>query len=182
MKRRHRPDAGAAEDPKMRTGMFTSGIVLIRDEREIALFFTGGKHAGENLSDVLAKRAAELESPIQMRDGLSRNLRKEFEVILARCNAHARRGFVDVAAKFPDQCRHVLEIFAEVYKNDALAREQKLSPEERLVFHQARSGPVMKKLEQWLHEQVDEKKVEENSGLGQAIQYTQKYWAQLTLK
>jgi transposase len=181
MKRRRGPDAAAPEDPKMRTGMFTSGIVSIRDERQIALFFTGGKHAGENLSDVLAQRAAELEAPIQMCDGLSRNLPKEFEVILARCNAHARRGFVDVASKFPEECRHVLEIFAEVYKNDAIAKQQKMSPEERLSFHQAHSAPVMKNLEAWFHEQLADKKVEENSGLGQAIQYTKKHWAQLTL-
>ena len=181
MKQRRRPDARAAEDPKTRTGMFTSGIVSIEGDREIALFFTGGKHAGENLRDVLAQRAAELETPIQMCDGLSRNLPKEIEVILARCNAHARRGFFDVASRFPEECRHVLELFAEVYKNDAMAKEQKMSLEERLAFHQAHSGPVMKKLEDWLHEQMDGKKVEENSGLGQAIQYTIKHWAQLTL-
>ena len=181
MKQRRRPDAGAPEDPKTRTGMFTSGIVSIEGDREIALFFTGSKHAGENLSDVLAQRAAELETPIQMCDGLSRNLPKEFEVILARCNAHARRGFFDVESRFPEECQHVLEIFAEVYKNDSLAKEQKMSPEERLAFHQLHSGPVMKKLEDWLHEQMDGKKVEENSGLGQAIQYTIKHWEQLTL-
>jgi transposase len=181
MKRRRGAAAVVPEDPKMRTGIFTSGIVSIREGREIALFFTGGKHAGENLRDVLAQRAAELGPPIQMCDGLSRNLPKGFEVILARCNAHARRGFVDVATKFPVECRYVLETFAEIYVNDALAKEQKLSPEERLSFHQVRSGPVMEKLEHWLNGQIDEKKVEPNSGLGQAIKYTIKHWAPLTL-
>ena len=181
MKSRRERAAIVPEDPKMRTGIFTSGIVSIREGREIALFFTGGKHAGENLRDVLAQRAAELGPPIQMCDGLSRNLPKEFEVILARCNAHARRGFVDVASKFPEECRYVLETFAEVYRNDALAKEQKLSAEERLSLHQVRSGPVMKELEHWLNEQIDEKKVEPNSGLGQAIKYTIKHWAPLTL-
>ena len=181
MKQRRRPEAGASEDPKTRTGMFTSGIVSIQGDRQIALFFTGNKHAGENLNAVLAQRAAELENPIQMCDGLSRNLPKDFEVILGRCNAHARRGFFDLETRFPEECRHVLEMFAEVYKNDAAAKEQKMSPEERLAFHQLLSGPVMKRLEDWLHEQMDEKKVEENSGLGQAIGYTIKHWDQLTL-
>lgn len=181
MKSRRRDAAIVSEDPKMRTGIFTSGIVSIREGREIALFFTGGKHAGENLRDVLAKRAAELGPPIQMCDGLSRNLPKEFEVILAGCNVHARRNFVDVASKFPEECRYALETFAEIYRIDALAKEQKLSAEDRLSLHQARSGPVIKKLEQWLHEQMDEKKVEPNSGLGQAIKYTIKHWMPLTL-
>jgi transposase len=168
-------------DPKTRTGIFTSGIVSIREDREIALFFTGGKHAGENLSDVLAKRAAELRPPIQMCDGLSRNLSKEFEVVLAGCNIHARRNFVDVADDFPDECRYVLETFREVYKNEAVTKEQGMSGEERLVFHKAETGPLMEKLNQWLHEQIDEKKVEPNSGLGDAIKYTIKHWGPLTL-
>ena len=36
MKQRGRPGSGAPEDPKTRTGMFTSGIVSIQDERQIA--------------------------------------------------------------------------------------------------------------------------------------------------
>jgi transposase len=49
-----------------RTGTFTSGIVSIWREWRIALYFTGWKHAGENLADVLKQRAAELKAPIQM--------------------------------------------------------------------------------------------------------------------
>jgi transposase len=177
MKARRNPEA----DPKTRTGIFTSGIVSIRGGREIALFFTGGKHAGENLTDVLAKRAVELSPPIQMCDGLSRNLPKEFEVILAGCNIHARRNFVDVAADFPDECRYVLETFREVYRNEAMTKDQGMSAEERLAFHKAETGPVMEKFNQWLHEQLDEKKVEPNSGLGDAIKYTIKHWGPLTL-
>jgi transposase len=168
-------------DPKTRTGIFTSGIVSIREGREIALFFTGGKHAGENLNDVLAKRDGELSLPIQMCDGLSRNLPKEFEVILAGCNIHARRNFVDVADDFPDECRYVLETFREVYKNEAITKDQEMSGQERLAFHKAETGPVMEKFNQWLHEQLDEKKVEPNSGLGDAIKYTIKHWGPLTL-
>ena len=181
MKARRNPESTTSADPKTRTGIFTSGIVSIREGRQIALFFTGGKHAGENLNDVLAKRAAELRPPIQMCDGLSRNLPKEFEVILAGCNVHARRNFVDVAARFPDECRYVLETFREVYKNDALAQGQGMSAEERLAFHKAESGPLMEGFNHWLHEQIDEKKVEPNSGLGEAIKYTIKHWEPLTL-
>jgi len=38
----------------------------------------------------------------------------------------------------------------------------------------------MDDLEQWLKEQISEKKVEPNSGLGQAIKYMQKHWYALT--
>jgi len=35
-----------------RTGVFTSGIVSIGEGQRIGVYFTGRKHAGENLADV----------------------------------------------------------------------------------------------------------------------------------
>ena len=49
-----------------RTGTFTSGIVSIVGAWTIALYFTGWKHAGENLAEVLKQRVRELPAPIQM--------------------------------------------------------------------------------------------------------------------
>jgi transposase len=175
------PTEECAEEQSERTGVFTSGIVSTREGRRIALFFTGRKHAGENLADVLSQRASELGPPIQMCDALSRNPPKEFQVILANCIAHGRRKFVEVVENFPEECRYVLEQLREVYKNDALAREQGMSPEQRLHFHQVKSGPRMKDLEAWFKKQFAERKVEPNSGLGEAILYMQKYWDKLTL-
>ena len=174
------PERG--KDALKRTGIFTSGIVSTTSEgRTIALFFTGRRHAGENLAEVLRHRAADLSAPIQMCDALSRNEPKGLETILANCNAHGRRQFVEVAENFPDECRHVLLILKEVYKNDAIARKQSLSPQERLDFHQAESGPLMDHLKEWLTQQLNDRLVEPNSGLGEAITYMLKHWDKLTL-
>ena len=166
-----------------RTGTFTSGIVSIWRERRIALYFTGWKHAGENLSDVLKRRAAELGAPIQMCDALSRNTPKlpGVEVLLANCLAHGRRQVVDVAANFPEECRYVLETLGKVYRTDAQARERQLSPECRLLLHQEHSAPLMDELHQWLKNQFAEHKTEPNSGLGKAISYLLRHWPELTL-
>jgi hypothetical protein len=164
-----------------RTGTFTSGIVATRDGRRIALFFSGHQHAGENLKDVLNRRAAERGAPIQMCDALARNLPGELQTILANCLAHGRRRFIDEVHRFPEECRHVLESLAVVYKNDALARAQQLSPQARLELHQAHSGPVMEELHVWLVRQFDQRLVEPNSALGGAIRYLLKHWAKLTL-
>lgn len=169
------------EENSERTGIFTSGIVSTRAGQKIALFFTGRKHAGENLTDVLAQRAQEKGPPIQMCDGLERNLPKEFQTIMGNCLLHARRKFVDVTPQFPDECRYLLETLREVYKHDAFCRRQQMSAEERLAYHQAHSRPLMEKLEKWLDEQFAERKVEPNSGLGQAITYMKKRWNRLTL-
>jgi transposase len=119
-----------------------------------------------------------------MCDALARNMPKlhnALEVIVSHCLAHGRRRFVEVTPNFPEACRHVLEALGEVYHHDALAHERDLSPEERLRFHQQHSGPVMEQLHTWLQAQLDEKKVEPNSGLGGAITYLLKYWVRLTL-
>lgn len=167
-----------------RTGVFTSGIVSTSQGRSIALYFTGRQHAGENLADVLAERAAELPAPIQMCDALSRNVPKMgpgAEILLANCIAHGRRQFVEVADNFPDECRYVLEMLGRVYGNDAEARERGLSPEQRLELHRERSAPVMDELHHWLEQQLAERKTEPNSGLGKAITYLLRHWRPLTL-
>jgi len=172
---------GEGTDADQRTGLFTSGVVALRDGHRVALFFSGRQHAGENLAGVLKLRASELPPPIQMCDALSRNLPGELKTILAHCLAHARRQFVDVYDRFPEQCRHLLEALAVVYRNDAIARERQLSPEARLQWHQQESRPTMQQLHDWLKRQLDEKLTEPNSALGGAIRYMLKHWEKLTL-
>jgi hypothetical protein len=180
-KRREKAIAEGEIDPGQRAGIFTSGIVSMEQKRQIALFFTGNKHAGENLCDVLARRAKELGAPIQMCDAQSANTSGDFETILAYCLVHARRKFVDVANSFPEECEFVINLLGEVYENEAQAKKRRLDPEQRLRFHQDSSGPVMDQLKEWLEEQFTERKVEPNSPLGQAIDYMRKRWEELTL-
>jgi transposase len=174
-------DDSVSKETSDRKGMFTSGIVSSKGDRQIALFFSGRKHAGENLADVLAERVQALAAPIQMCDALTRNLPAELETIVAHCLAHGRRRFVEVADRFPEECRYVLESLAVVYRNDAITRERKLSPSARRHFHQAQSGPTMEKLHVWLGRQLEDRRVEPNSSLGGAISYLLKHWERLTL-
>ena len=174
----HTNAGGAGETRK---GVFTSGIVSKTGDHQIALFFTGHKHAGENLFELLQQRSSELGPPIQMCDALSRNLPAELRTLLAHCMAHGRRRFVNVAGSFPAECLHVLEILKDVYRHDAIAKGRGMSPEERLRFHQDQSGPKMAELQVWMETQITQRKVEPNSGLGEAIAYMRKHWDQLTL-
>ena len=165
----------------VRKGIFTTNILSVNGHHKIALFFTGRKHAGENLAQVLAKRKNSLNPPIQMCDALSRNYSEEFKTLLAHCLTHGRRYFVNVEENFPEECQYVLDVLGEVYHNDAITVEKDMSPKQRLLFHQANSDPLMKKLHCWLIEQFDDKKVEPNSSLGEAIKYMLKHWKELTL-
>ncbi|MGH8143720.1 MAG: IS66 family transposase [Steroidobacteraceae bacterium] len=176
-----RAEALGADAAEGRTGVFTSGIVATGEGRKIALFFTGVRHAGENLAAVLERRAKELPIPIQMCDGSSSNTPEGFETLLSNCNAHGRRKFVELVELFPEEVRFVLETLREVYKTEARARKENLDPEQRLRLHQGESAPRMAALEQWMRRQLAEHRIEPNSRLGEAIRYLQKRWDALTL-
>jgi len=173
-----KPEGGQGASGK---GSFTTGVLAIRDQRRMALFFTGPKHAGENLTELLKQRASGLSPPIQMCDAASRNVSKEFETLLANCLTHGRRNFVDLVPSFPEPCRYVIEALAEVYHHDKMAKEQGLSADQRLRFHQDRSGPVMERLKEWLQKQFEERRIEPNSSMGKAIAYMLNHWKPLTL-
>lgn len=177
-------DPSTGSDPKdasQRTGVFTSGIISVLENIRIALFFTGHRHAGENLVALLKQRACELDPPLQMCDALSRNMPGELDTIVGNCLLHGRRQFVDVANNFPQECLYVFEILKEVYKNDAEAKRRQMSDQQRLQFHQKESGPKMDELARWLAEQFEQRKVEPNSSLGDAINYMLTHWEKLTL-
>jgi transposase len=136
------------------------------------------------MADVLQQRARPSSPPIQMCDALSRNIPKlpgGVEILLANCLAHGRRHFVEVTPNFPGECRYALEMLGQVYGHDAEAREGGLTAEERLRFHQERSGLVMDQLHAWLEAQFAERKTEPNSGLGTAMTYLLRHWNRLTL-
>lgn len=163
-----------------RKGIFTTGVLSICAGRKIALFFTGRKHAGENLREVLEKRAAELPVPLQMSDGLARNIPQGVQTLLCNCLTHARRNFVEMVASFPEECRYLIETLGKVYQHDAIAKKKNLSAQERLAHHQLHSRRLMDAIKTWADDQIESKKTEPNSGLGQAIQYMLKRWDKLT--
>ena len=167
-------------DPQ-RKGTFTTSLLSEVAGHVVALFFTGWRHAGENLTALLRQRDKALAPPIQMCDALSRNTSAEFATIVAHCLSHGRREFVSVAPSFPDECRHVLDALREVYRFDAETKAQKMDPAARLAYHQNHSAPVMAELKTWMGEKIDGQHVEPNSGLGQAIAYMLKHWEPLTL-
>jgi transposase len=178
MAERKKAEAAGRPTPK---AINTSGIVAMLGPHKVVLFFTGHEHAGQNLEQVLEQRAPELEPPMQMCDALASNMAGDFVTILCHCLAHGRRRVIDVLEHFPQEGRHVIEVLGRVYLNDEHCRDHKLSPEQRLAYHQEHSDAPMQGLKTWMQEQFDKRQVEPNSGLGQALSYLLKHWEPLTL-
>jgi transposase len=169
------------ENPGLkRKGMHTTGIVAFTGSHRIVLFFSGRRHAGENLDQILKHRAKHLGKIIQMADALSSSKSKEFETILCNCLTHGRRKFADIYRFFMKKCEHVINELKKVYEVDEIAKAQKMTPEERLALHQKESKPVMDALKKWMEEEVSAKRVEPNSSLGKAYQYMFNHWPELT--
>lgn len=173
--------AGKLPDPE-RTGMFTTGIVSqLPAVGPIAVFFTGRKHAGENLDQLLDLRDTALGPPILMSDALSRNVPKRHGVQESNCITHGRRGIVDEIDNHPAVCRALLECIALIYKVDGECKQLGYSAEDRLIAHQIHSGPVMTQLRERMLAEFEQKRVEPNSELGKGFNYFLKRWEKFTL-
>lgn len=164
-----------------RTGIFTTAILAKSEDKQIALFFTGRQHAGENLSDILVMREEGLPPPIQSCDALSRNIPKEHPTQIGYCNAHLRRKFYEIASFWPRECLQIVSGFNVVFLNDKIAKQKGFTDKERLEWHQEKSASIMTKIRDYCQELVSAKQVEPNSSFGKAINYLNKYWEGFTL-
>ncbi len=167
----------AEKEPK-RTGTVTSCILAVLNETKIALFFTGWRHAGENLDDLLGKRPSDLPNPIQQCDALSHNVPENQKTHLSNCLAHLRRKFYELVDVWPKEVLKIISLFASVFTNDHEAPED---PQKRLKWHQEKSAPMMDQIKKYCNDLINEKKVEPNSSLGKAIAYLNNHWEAFTL-
>ncbi len=172
------------DEKSKRTGIYTTGIVSNVKNKKINLFFTGNRHAGENLDRLLEQRSADLPYMIKMSDALSNNNTKEALTIDCLCLTHGRRNFKDAEVDkkdFTEPCNHAIKLIGKIYHYDSITKKEKMTVDERILFHQKKSIPVLKKLRRWMFKMLDLKKIEPNDeGLGQAIQYMLNHWKELT--
>ena len=171
----------AGKTPESRAIQTTAIVAALQPQRQVVLYFTGHKHAGQNMERVLSHRNPELPPPIQMSDALSSNFTGEFKTLAAKCLTHARRGAVDLIEVFPKEGRRVVDAMAQVYANNAHCKTEGMSDLQRLQYHQTHSQPVMQGLKKWIDEQFSQHLVEPNSSLGKALQYMLNHWEGLTL-
>lgn len=165
---------------RKRTGVYASGLIATVDDHNIILFNTNIGHAGEFIDDILKDRPQHLPPPILMSDALPHNQPSQVVIKPSLCNSHARRQFYDVLSHFPDDVNHVIEQYAKVWRYETDTKENNLPPDKRLAYHQQYSLPVMQSIKDWGQTQLDNKAVEENSGLGRAIRYFIKHYEGLT--
>jgi transposase len=169
--KKRKEDGGGKRTKGERVAMQTSAILALTHGHWIVLYASGRDHAGDNVGKLLEGRPKELGPPVQMADALAANFSHGMKVERANCLAHARRNFVEVESSFPDECAHVLDRIAEVYRVEAETKAKAMSAAERLAHHQLHSAPVLDELRVWIRERLELKLVEPSSSLGDALAY-----------
>lgn len=166
------------ENPdKERTGTYTTCVMGKMDGHSVALYYTGVKHAGENLESILQHRDPEKPPILQMCDASSANIPKSMETILCNCLGHGFRKFRDLVDFYPEPCLHIIHELGQVFRFEEETRG--MTKQERFEFHRRHSKPIMLRLNWWLKNQLSEKKVEPNSSLGKAMKYLLRHWEKL---
>jgi transposase len=119
-----------------RTGMQTTALSVQVGERQICLYYTGRRHAGENVEGLLPQREPGRAKPLVRSDALMSNNAEESSLVRCQCLAHGRRKVREWAEDFPAESAVVGEALKAVYDHEEKAREEQLSVQERLAYHQ----------------------------------------------
>jgi len=169
------------KEEKERTGVYTSAILSKLSNLQIALFFTGRQHAGENLDDVLDSRPKGMPIPTQMCDASSNNSPERNETDEGNCLAHLRRKFFEIAEIWPNYVLPIITSLNTLFRNAREANEQGLDETHTFEKHKVESAPVMDNLKHYCKALIDDKKTEPSSNLGKAINYMCNHWEEFTL-
>jgi transposase len=152
-----------SDKTQLRSGVYASGIIAtLEDNHDVVLFDTSIGHAGEFIYAILAHRHETTPVPIIMSDALGSNKPTVCHAILALCNSHARRQFVDVISHFPLEVEYILERYGTIWVNEHETVAQSLNSAQRLTYHQQHSLPVMTEIKKWGETKLQSEEVEDN--------------------
>lgn len=161
-----------------RTGMYTTGILADYEGNQVALFLNGRKHSGEHVGDILKYRDPDKEPIVQMADALSANIPKGMQTILCNCLGHGFRKFNELLDYFGVECLTIVKKLSKVFEYDANTKG--MGHEERLIYHQKWSKPIMDELKLYMSSLLNDRLIEPNNDLGVAIKYMLRHWEKLT--
>ena len=163
---------------KDRKGIRTTVIIAEKDSHRLAIYASGRNHAGDNVIELLKNRHPGLDTLIRMCDALQVNLVEIENSIQSLCLQHGRSKFVELVKSHMDECQPVIDAIHQVYANER--RTAGLSDDERLLYHQIYSGPIMERLKEWMEYKLGKHIVEPSSVVGKAYTYMLTHWTGLT--
>ncbi len=163
-----------------------TAIISEYEGHRIHMFQTDTQTAGKTFASLIHARESN-DGFITMSDASSNNFPDLNESLLSKwvislCLSHGRRKFHELIddSGGSDDYKLILKIIGDVYSNERYCKDNHLSDESRLSYHQEHSGPLMRALHTWLNNLLLYKEVEPNSPFGEAIAYLLKRWVYFT--
>jgi hypothetical protein len=174
----------AATSKKDIRAVHATAMLVVYEGKTIYLFKTDTHVAGKSFKSVIEDRTSD-NNFITMSDASSHNFPELDDSLMAKwiiclCLAHSRRKFVELVNDLNDDEQFVIELIGNIYHNDKYCKDNNLTAQERLEYHQKNSTCLMDALKVWLNNLLLFKTVEPNSLFGQAISYMLKRWYWLT--
>lgn len=170
----------ASGEKAARVGVYTTYVeAKLQNGSTLVLAETSQKHCGEVFAELLTYRT-EGDSILSMSDASPMNFVElpEGKSTNALCHAHARRKFFDLLGSYPETSKSFLQIFDDLFRNDAEIASVTDDPYERLKLHQQLSSPLMVKLSMLIA--AKSPSVPKNSYLSDALHYVDRHWDGLT--
>lgn len=168
-----------AEKKSDKKGCYTTGIVSVHDDHMSYVFVTDNQTAGKSAAPFLKLRDPKLPTPYLMCDAMTANIPENISkdlYILCYCLVHARRQFYELPDGYDDLAERVMGLIGKIYDNESQTKG--MMGQERLVFHQQHTTPIMEELRIYLTAQ--QKELEPNGVAGAAIEYILKRWTEFT--
>lgn len=164
---------------RLRTGIYSSCVIArTKDKHDIVIMDTSLGHFGEAIDDILRHRPPDLPPPLLMSDALSSNTPTACKVVQILCNAHGNRQFKDIESFFPE-VTPIIDQYCKIWTYDRHTKDQQMSDQARLEYHQKYSLPIMEEIKRWCEAKLQDETFEENSALGKAIRYFTKHYLEL---
>ncbi len=172
------------DDKKSKASVHATALLSEYEGHRIYLFNTNTLTAGKEFAKLLQIRES-ADPFITMTDASASNFPEVDDGLAAQwvislCLSHARRKFVELTEDGDQDTEFVLDIIGQVYQNERYCKDHSLSDQERLLYHQQHSQPLMESLRIWFNNLILYQKIEPNSLMGQAIIYLLKRWHWLT--
>jgi len=138
---------------------------------QMVIYITKQDVAGKNCANLVKEGGKN----IMIDASNSNNLNLPDAVIatinIFNCIAHGYRKFEEIAEYYPKETEHLIAQISSIYKIDKITKTEKMSDEDRLLYHQENSQKHIDNFYTEIARLFDEKLVEPNSHLGKAMKY-----------
>jgi transposase len=100
------------------------------------------------------------------------------DIKFLNCMAHARRKFIDARENYKKYADEFINLAAKLYRVEKRAKAWQLTNEDRFIFRQKRSQPILNKMKIWLDQKKNEN-LPSKFKITEAINYTLAHWSGL---